>query len=285
MSTKETYRARLAEHLDPNGDLAPPWERFPTYERYTIGWRMGTGEDWLVMWRIFLDDLDPAYEVRLAYLKRHPPAPVTWASWVYAILHPDDEDEDDEDEDDEDDDLEEEARVAAERRAALLELGVVASDVAYPTWLRQQQTMVWPWTNSEMPENAARYWTRDLWFWSRRVTELRADPRWTPPPVPDAWQPCASPLATGEAGSLDLRRGLLSLAQILSAGEVVPPWKLGLTLDDFADSFDEDMGYVDAFRLWGMSAFDDRDQMRRYLDATGMPESWAGWVAEQFSLD
>jgi hypothetical protein len=89
----------------------------------------------------------------------------------------------------------------------------------------------------------------------------------------------------GKVGDLDLRRGLLSLAQILSAGEVVPPWKLGLALDDFTDSFDEDMGYVDAFRLWGMSTFDDREQMGRYLEATGMPESWEGWVAEQFLLD
>src|SRR5579871_6192954 len=88
MSWQQFYRDRLPDELDDNGDLAPPWERFPTYERYTIGWRMGTGEGWLDMWRVFLDDLDPALEVRLAYLKRHPPAPVTWASWVYAILHP-----------------------------------------------------------------------------------------------------------------------------------------------------------------------------------------------------
>jgi hypothetical protein len=198
---------------------------------------------------------------------------------VYAILHPDDEEEDDEEVEEE-----EEARIAAERRAALLELGVVASDVAYSTWLRQQQATIWPWTYSETPENAARYWTRDLWFWSRRVADLRAEPTWSAPPGPDAWQPCASPLATGEAGSLDLRRGLLSLAQFLSAGHVEPPWRLGLTLDDFADSFDEHMGYVDAFRLWGTSAFDDREHLWRYLDATGVPETWEAWIAKQFPV-
>jgi hypothetical protein len=29
MDHKQFYRDRLAQHLDTNGDLAPPWERFP----------------------------------------------------------------------------------------------------------------------------------------------------------------------------------------------------------------------------------------------------------------
>ena len=130
MSWKEHARAHLAEHLDKRGDLAPPWERFPTYERCTIGWRMGEGESWLGMWEVFNEEL-----------------------------------------------------------------------------------------------------------------------------APDA------------------------------AGTVTPPWRLGLDVADFADSFDDDMGYVDAFRLWGMSAFDDRETLRRYLNETDMPASWEGWVGEQFFLD
>ena len=45
------------------------------------------------------------------------------------------------------------------------------------------------------------------------------------------------------------------------------------------------MGYVDAFRLWGMAAFDDREHLQRYVDATEMPPQWAGWIAEQLSVD
>jgi hypothetical protein len=282
MDWKQSCRARLPEHLDDDGDLAPPWERFPAYERHTIGWRMGAGEDWRCLFSVFVDDLDPAFEVRLAYLRRHPPAPVSFASWVHAILHP--SAEDDEAEGDEgDDDMEE--RTAAERRAALRQMGLIASDVAYSTWLRQEKAVRWPWSYAETPEKAARYWTRDLWFWSRRVAALRAGPAWTAPEVPRAWGACASPLSTGEVGTLELRRGLRSLAQMLSAGEVVPPWRLGLTLGDFADSFEIDMGYVDAFRLWGMSAFDDREHLSRYLGTTGMPESWEGWIAEHLPFD
>jgi hypothetical protein len=274
MDWKLFYRTRLPEFLDGNRDLAPPWERFPSYERYTIGWRMGEGEDWLCLWNVFLDDLDPAFDVRLAYLLRHPPAPITWADAVHRALHPaspDVEGEDDE-------------GAEVERRAVLHRWGLIASDVAYSTWLSQQQGVQWPWESAETPETAARYWTRALWFWSRQVAELRSDTAWVPPAVPELWQPCAAPLNTGEVGSPDPCKGLLSLAQMLSAGRVSPPWQLGLTFDDFADSFENDMGYVDAFRLWGMSSFDDREQLQRYLAATEAPEPWERWTTEQFLI-
>ena len=72
---------------------------------------------------------------------------------------------------------------------------------------------------------------------------------------------------------------------MLAAGWVTPPWELGLTLDDFTDSFEEDMGFVEAFRLWGMSSFDDREQLHRYLAKTNAPPAWPPWCAEHFLLD
>jgi hypothetical protein len=269
------YRTRLPEFLDGNGDLAPPWERFPGYERYTIGWRMGAGEDWLCLWHVFLEDLDPAFDARLAYLRRHPPAPVTWADWVHCVLYSSSREVEREDEEE----------AAAERRTALQQAGLIASDVAYSTWLSQQQGVRCPWESAETPEMAARYGTRDLWFWSRQVAGLRSDPAWVPPAVPERWQPCAAPLKTGEVRVFDLHNGLLALAQMLSAGRVTAPWQLGLTLDDFADSFEDDMGYVDAFRLWEMSSFDDREQLQQYLTATNVPEVWERWTVEQFLMD
>jgi hypothetical protein len=59
--------------------------------------------------------------------------------------------------------------------------------------------------------------------------------------------------------------------------------QLGLSPTDFADSFDDDMGDVDAFRLWGMAAFDDEPQIRRYLETAPVPPDWAAWVAERLS--
>jgi hypothetical protein len=277
MSHRAYARAHLSENLDASGDLAPPWEKFPTYERRTIGWRMGHGESWLGFYAVFVEGLEPSFDARLAYLRRHAPAPVSWADWVWSTLHPDDDDE-------ELDDDAEEAREAA-RRAELRGLGLVASDVAFPTWLRQQEGVRWPWAHSETPEDAARYWTRDLWFWSRQVAALRADPAWRAPEVPDAWRACAAPLATGVVGEIEVDRGLLSLARMLSAGAVSTPWQLGLDVGAFADSFEMDMGYVDAFRLWAMAAFDDREHVQRHLDATSTPAPWAAWIAEQVFVD
>jgi hypothetical protein len=276
MDWQQSCIDRLPEYLDDRGDLAPPWERFPHYERYSLGWRMGSGEDWLGLWHVFLERLGPTYEARLAYLRRHRPAPFTWADNVYEALHPSLSEDESDDGDD---------RIAKERRSELLEMGLIASDAAFPTWLGQQQGVRWPWTYSDTPEHAAHRCTRDLEFWSRQVAALRGDPAWTVPPVPDAWQSCAEPLATGKTGPLDPDQGLLSLARSLAAGHVTPPWELGLTPHDFADSFEGDMGYVDAFRLWCLSAFDDREHLQRYLGATRMPDKWQAWIATQLPID
>lgn len=279
MDRRESNRARLQEHLDAHGDLAPPWERFPDYEHHTIGWRMGHGETWLGMWSVFLDQLAPDLETRIAYLRRHAPAPFTWADSVHRVLHPEDNEEDDDDSDDDD------STVATERRAALLSQGLIASDVAFTTWIAQQEGVRWPWERHETPEDAARYDTRELWFWSRQIATLRSAKDWTMSPAPEAWQSCVRAVESGDAGPIDPVQGLLSLALMLSAGEVTAPWQLGLSPADFVDSFEMDMSYADAFRLWGMSAFDDAPQLRRYLDTTRVPPVWEPWIAEHFPLD
>lgn len=274
MDWKERCRSRLGGYLDARGDLAPPWERFPVYERYTIGWRMGSGEDWLLLWSVFLEQLGPDSETRMAYLRRHPPAPINWADTVHHVLHPMDSGDDEPDPD-----------VAAGRRAALLAQGLIASDASYRIWLGQQSELWWPWDRHGTPESAARHNVREFWFWSRWAAELRTSGAWVPPAAPDVWASCAHALESGDAGPIDPEQGLLSLARQLCAGYVTAPWQVGLPLADFADSFADDMGCVDAFRLWGMSVFDDAEQLRRYLDEVGLPPEWEAWVAGQLPTD
>jgi hypothetical protein len=274
MDWKASSRARLGEQVDARGDLAPPWERFPTYERHTIGWRMGAGEDWMMLWSVFLEELPADRASRVAYLKRHAPAPASWADTIHHVLHPTAQRGEDD------------PTLASERRRALLDEGLIASDVAFATWLGQQTEMHWPWErDGAAPEQAARYRTRELWFWSRRVVELRKGRGWASPKVPSTWRSCAHALERGEPGAVDLRKGLITLARMLCAGEVKAPWQVGLAPSDFADSFEIDMGYVDAFRLWAMSAFDDAEQVRRYLEATRVPADWSAWVAKHLSVD
>ncbi|MBL8620638.1 MAG: hypothetical protein JNK64_05015 [Myxococcales bacterium] len=263
-------------------DVAPPWARFPTYERYTIGWRMGAGEDYMVRWWAFVAALPPDEATRRGYLRRHPPAPFTWAELVDQVLRPRTDGDDADDADDDDDGAGVDARHA--RRAALAADGLIAEDVAYRTWRATQAELAWPWAWADTPIAAARYWTRDLWFWSRHLAERRAAgdvPRVDAPP---AWAAIAEVICGAPPAPIDPDAGLASLARGLAAGHVVAPWQAGLAIDGFADSYDDAMGYVDAFRLWAGAAFDDAPTRERYLAATAMPAGWRAWIDAQLGL-
>jgi len=65
---------------------------------------------------------------------------------------------------------------------------------------------------------------------------------------------------------------------------VVAPWQAGLAVDDFSDSYEIGMGYVDAFRLWAGAAFDDAPTLERYLADAAMPAAWRPWVDAQLGL-
>ena len=283
MTSNDYYHKHLPEHLDARGDLAPPWEEFPHYERHTIGWRMGDGESWLGFCSLFFKKLPTDFESRLAYLQRHAKAPYTWSDWVYDVLYPNASDDDDDDDDD--DDGERELQVKRERRVQLIEKGLVASDVAYFTWRAKRETIRWPWEDAETPIESARYWTRDLWFWSRQLAELRAQNNLAAFEAPPEWHEIADIIRTGKTGPVVPKEGLLSLTRCLAAGEMIAPWQVGLLPADFKDSFDLDMGYADAFRLWGMSVFDDRPMINRYAETTAMPDEWKEWMSGEFYID
>lgn len=269
----QNNQATYSADLDAQGDIAPPWEKFPHYDRYTIGWRMGAGETWLGKWRDFIQEMPADFAARLAYLRRHPPAPYNWADFVKETLHPELEERLEEDD------------VDKTYLKELQNLGLIASDIAYPTWLAQQDGVAWPWEFDETPEEVARNWTRYLWFWSRQVAELRLCPDWQLPVVPPVWAACTSALQEAQPGTPDFKQGLLTLTRMLSANKLTPPWQLGLSLNDFADSYEDDMGYVDAFRLWGMSAFDDVEHLQKFLNDTDAPQAWQTWACEHFIMD
>lgn len=248
---------------DFDGEMKPPWEVFPTYERYTIGWRMGVGEQYRYDWYDFLKTIPKKLQSRLAYLRRHRPAPINWGNSVYSVLYPDADYED----------------YDKEKIPQLLELGVIEYDAAYNTWLKTQNEIVWPWTVfSGGPQETARYSTRDFWFFSR---QFKSETQHVNIDIPDAWQEIAKEIKTRKVGNVDLEKGLLTLAKMLCAGSVQPPWIFGLSLDDFEDNFEMDMGYVDAFRLWIMCSFDDGALLSDILKKFSVPDDWQSWIDEQ----
>lgn len=58
--------------------MPPPWLAFPDIERYSIGWRMVYGEDYIYRFGDWLDTLSP--EERKEYRSLFP-EPITWKGW------------------------------------------------------------------------------------------------------------------------------------------------------------------------------------------------------------
>jgi hypothetical protein len=71
---------------------------------------------------------------------------------------------------------------------------------------------------------------------------------------------------------------------MLCAGHVTPPWQVELNPDNFANSFEMNVGYVDAFRLWVLTVFDDQEHLARYVAPTEIPENWVSWFEQYIEV-
>ena len=58
--------------------MPPPWLAHREIERYSIGWRMGYGEDYIYRFGDWLDTLSPDEQTEYRTLF---PEPVTWKGW------------------------------------------------------------------------------------------------------------------------------------------------------------------------------------------------------------
>lgn len=266
MDWLQSTRAMLPQHLDAQGDLAPPWEKCPTAPRWHIFWRMYPGENWLELWSAFHEQLPRDRQCRVDFLRRHPPAPANWSDFVYAFLNPTESEEDF-------------LRPAeqARRRALLLERGFIANDVAYTTWLRQQKEVALPWEEYATPAKAIGD-IRCFWFLCRRLAELRVAGIWVPRAVPGAWEECARAFQTGETGSIDPRDASMSLARGICAARVKAPWELGLTVKEFTGDFSRETDYATLFLGWVLCCLDDEEQVQRYLEVSPPPRGWKRWA-------
>lgn len=77
----------IAERVERDGELVPPWVEYPELPRLAVGWEMGEGE----YYRTALDEW--LYRVggefdRRAYIRRHAPLPVSWVDWAAAVMFP-----------------------------------------------------------------------------------------------------------------------------------------------------------------------------------------------------
>lgn len=66
-------------------EIEPPWAHLPELPYGSMGWRMGTGEDYLRRWFAFVRTV-PDHRALLRYLRRHPPAPHRWRNPLLECL-------------------------------------------------------------------------------------------------------------------------------------------------------------------------------------------------------
>lgn len=63
------------------GDVPPPWVFVPDGHPYSIEWRMGSGEGYLMAFSRWWDSLDWDEAGRVAYFRKYPPPP-RWLQWM-----------------------------------------------------------------------------------------------------------------------------------------------------------------------------------------------------------
>jgi hypothetical protein len=70
----------IAEDMTSDGDLLPPWKKYPIIPRGSIGWRMGAGEHYMWAWDEWAGRMSPQQLVE--YFRKYVPIPIEWLDWV-----------------------------------------------------------------------------------------------------------------------------------------------------------------------------------------------------------
>lgn len=260
------------QFLNEAGEIPPPWVLFPTYTRYTIGWRMGTGETYMGCWYKWRNQAFETTSELARYLCRYSPAPYTWATTIGHILQPGFDDSDDFNED-----------LFIEN---MLNLGLIREDIAYQNWLASgDDTPVW--ANGAAPGEICRYSGRELTYWTRRLITSRdagaLDALLARLDAPGlVWAEFMTCLTSGKLPHELPENGYDRLALELAAGTPRPPWSVEeIDPPEDVDYDYETAGYRDAWLVWLSDAFDDRPSIDAYLSAyPSAPPAWSTCIDE-----
>jgi hypothetical protein len=76
----------LARELAEQGRTTPlpPWVRYPDIERFSIGWRMGYGESYVMLWGSWAEGR--SHDELVAYLREFAPIPANFSDWAGGLL-------------------------------------------------------------------------------------------------------------------------------------------------------------------------------------------------------
>ncbi|MEV0605862.1 hypothetical protein AB0I61_05730 [Polymorphospora rubra] len=79
--------AAVGEQLDAHGRVLPPWRAYPEIERYSIGWRVGNGEWYLMVWWHWWESARMDEAERIVYYQADEP-PHEWLDWAAQQIWP-----------------------------------------------------------------------------------------------------------------------------------------------------------------------------------------------------
>lgn len=79
------YIEGVKKYLDKYGEVPPPWAYVENSHPYSIGWRMGGGEGFLMILWEWESQQNMSFDEKVAYLHRYP-APPRWYQWMVDFL-------------------------------------------------------------------------------------------------------------------------------------------------------------------------------------------------------
>ncbi|MEN7549556.1 hypothetical protein AAG747_16655 [Rapidithrix thailandica] len=81
----EWYLKESKAYIDQYGEVPPPWMYYPNAHPYSIGWRMGGGESFIMVLHEWLEQQKFTEEERIAYMRKYPPPP-RWLEWAASFI-------------------------------------------------------------------------------------------------------------------------------------------------------------------------------------------------------
>jgi hypothetical protein len=78
---EEWFKSEVKKYIDQYSDVPPPWVFDRESHPYSVQWRMGSGETFIMVLSGWAEDCLKTEAKRIEYLKKYPPAP-RWLAWA-----------------------------------------------------------------------------------------------------------------------------------------------------------------------------------------------------------
>ena len=73
----KSIKSQVKKSIEKHGDVPPPWVFRPNSHPYSIGWRMGAGETYIMVYSSWLNENCTSKEELIKFFKKYP-APPRW---------------------------------------------------------------------------------------------------------------------------------------------------------------------------------------------------------------